>query len=291
MGCLLSWYLVCRMRLVLLSERPTTEDLEASGLDITDIRRARGVAELHAFCRAASVGGVSSVAILGDSPHDMVAALEAAETVPTVVYTELDSLDHAKIALSCGATDYVIVGPDPTVLRKAVLLAEHRWLMRRKLEEAACNAERLSGQDALTGLYNRRGAEGLLHRAPRGMPYTAVLIDVDDFKAYNETLGYVAGDETLKSVANVLLGGLRYGDFASRIGGDEFLVVMPGLSDPDTAQGAGARLVEAIGAAGVPVSAGVSVCDFSQLDKVIASTQWALATSKRAGKGRCSSAC
>jgi diguanylate cyclase (GGDEF)-like protein len=84
--------------------------------------------------------------------------------------------------------------------------------------------------DALTGLLNRRGYERLAGRLETGD--VLVLLDLDDFKAVNDTHGHGAGDRVLRSFASVLREQVRASEYAIRLGGDEFLVV---LRDVDTA--------------------------------------------------------
>jgi two-component system cell cycle response regulator len=86
--------------------------------------------------------------------------------------------------------------------------------------------------DALTGLYNRRFAEQRLaaevaRSARKGHPLTVVLLDLDDFKYINDTYGHPAGDLVLQEFAAALNRAIRGGDLAVRMGGDEFLLILP----------------------------------------------------------------
>jgi len=93
--------------------------------------------------------------------------------------------------------------------------------------------EYLSTCDPLTNLFNRRSFDEKLwdeaHRADRqGYPLLLVLLDVDRFKAYNDTFGHQAGDEMLRCVGSILQQFLRQNvDTAFRIGGDEFAIILP----------------------------------------------------------------
>ena len=86
--------------------------------------------------------------------------------------------------------------------------------------------------DALTGLYNRRFAEQRLvdevaRSARKGHPLTVVLLDLDEFKHINDTYGHPAGDLVLQEFAAALNRAIRRGDLAVRMGGDEFLLILP----------------------------------------------------------------
>jgi diguanylate cyclase (GGDEF)-like protein len=86
--------------------------------------------------------------------------------------------------------------------------------------------------DALTGLYNRRFAEQRLaaevaRSGRKGHPLTVVLMDLDDFKHINDTHGHPAGDLVLQLFATALNRAIRQGDLAVRMGGDEFLLILP----------------------------------------------------------------
>jgi diguanylate cyclase (GGDEF)-like protein len=86
--------------------------------------------------------------------------------------------------------------------------------------------------DALTGLYNRRFAEQRLvaevaRSARKGHPLTVVLLDLDEFKHINDTHGHAAGDLVLQEFAAALNRAIRGGDLAVRMGGDEFLLILP----------------------------------------------------------------
>lgn len=110
-------------------------------------------------------------------------------------------------------------------------LAEQLQVMIR-LQTRAEEFHKLATFDALTGLYNRRYAERRLAaeaaRSQRyGRPLTMVAMDLDDFKQINERYGHLAGDQVLKEFASRLNSTIRVSDLAIRMGGDEFVVVLP----------------------------------------------------------------
>lgn len=116
---------------------------------------------------------------------------------------------------------------------------------------AARQLESLANRDGLTDLLNRRSfdrqLEGAFEAAKRAShEFSLLMIDVDYFKAYNDTYGHPAGDEVLRQVAAVLQSGCRIpADIVARYGGEEFAVILPGTSE-DAAHAIALRLLAAV---------------------------------------------
>lgn len=160
----------------------------------------------------------------------------------------------------------------------------------RAVREAAAAAER----DPLTGLLNRAGLAAWQRARRAGEPLAVLALDLDRFKPVNDAHGHAVGDEVLAAVAAALAGAARREDAAVRLGGDEFLLVLP--AGRAAAERAAERLLAAL-ADGIPTSAGVMPVgtsiglalvpeDAPDLAAAIAAADAALYAAKRAGRGR-----
>lgn len=117
------------------------------------------------------------------------------------------------------------------VARQAIRAAAHAERRIVELKQRIADLEALAATDELTGVLNRRGFEGELHRAlaaARRYHEAGVLIyvDLDDFKHINDRYGHAAGDAALRHVARVLTTRVRVTDSVGRLGGDEFAILL-----------------------------------------------------------------
>lgn len=120
----------------------------------------------------------------------------------------------------------------PTELRLAHKIADHLALALSNLRLAQ-ELRAQSIQDPLTGLFNRRYLEATLDRElsqsrRSGSPLSVVAVDADHFKSFNDRFGHDAGDLVLKRLGALMSGTVRTSDIACRLGGEEFLLVLPG---------------------------------------------------------------
>lgn len=157
--------------------------------------------------------------------------------------------------------------------------------------------EELSITDQLTGLYNRRHLGQALttecERARRhGHPVSLLLLDIDHFKAYNDSHGHLAGDEVLRRVGQLLRETVRTGDCAARYGGEEFVVVLPNTGTDgavDLAERLRQRMrEEAFEGGTVTASVGVTQSPTKGFtpESLIAAADEALYRAKREGRDR-----
>jgi len=172
---------------------------------------------------------------------------------------------------------------------------------REELQAANRELERLSVTDALTGLYNRRLLlETMAHEVQRSkrtaQPFSALMLDIDSFKAFNDTHGHQAGDRALVMVAQVIRESVRVLDTVARYGGEEFVVVLP-ETDLAGAADTAERIRSAIessrlslGEKDVSVTLSIGVAEFpadgAAVDLIIGSADQALYRAKEGGRNR-----
>ncbi|HEY0593473.1 MAG TPA: diguanylate cyclase, partial [Thermoanaerobaculia bacterium] len=230
-----------------------------------------------------------------------------APEIPLIVLAREDSA--ADIALEAGAEDVI---PESAVgdriLRRSIrnALQRHRERRRlsdvtRELQEANRRLERMALIDPLTDLLNRRGLQRalteLVERIQRdAIDVAVVLIDIDDFKSVNDTLGHAVGDVALREIARRLRAGVRSTDHVARLGGDEFLLLLP-AADRRELHRIGERLRNAIagiilqnGDVSLPVGASVGALmlttEMPSIDLVLSTAGPLLKQSKGDGKNR-----
>jgi diguanylate cyclase (GGDEF)-like protein len=230
--------------------------------------------------------------------------IEQGGYLPVLALTAQPSFKIA--ALEAGARDFISKPFDLLEVHKRIHNMLEVRLLYKELAQYSRAQQELALHDALTGLPNRRlledRIETALQHASRGHVKAAVMyLDLDGFKAINDTYGHAYGDEILKMVSQRLLANSRKEDTVARLGGDEFVVVLAEIHSLADAQGPAAKLVEALSepffindlTLRLSTSIGISVYpdDAETVESLISIADYALYEAKRSGKNRyCSTA-
>jgi diguanylate cyclase (GGDEF)-like protein len=159
--------------------------------------------------------------------------------LPIIMVTALNEVEDKVKGIEAGADDFIT-----KPLNKMELLARVKSLLRikslqdqlqEKIKQLEIAKERLSElavTDGLTGMYNYRFFKEYLYREIRRASrfhlfISLVMLDIDYFKNYNDAHGHLAGDEILKTLAQLMVANVRSIDVAARYGGEEFVLVLP----------------------------------------------------------------
>lgn len=215
--------------------------------------------------------------------------------------------DTAAVALDLGASDLLPLDlgtserADEAVLRLRAQLARKRVADRKR--ESVADGLRLAVTDPLTGLYNRRYAMPHLARIAErarqtGRSFAVMVLDLDRFKAINDTYGHAAGDCVLVKIAHRLGTNLREVDLLARIGGEEFLIALPDTT-PEAAQIAADRIRRLVqdrpaslgaGCGTIPVTVSIGLAmggpDHEPVEDLVARADQALLGAKVQGRNR-----
>jgi diguanylate cyclase (GGDEF)-like protein len=174
--------------------------------------------------------------------------------------------------------------------------------MAEKLAKSQRALEDLSVQDGLTGLFNyrefhRRLTEEVERSRRYGRPFSLLILDIDDFKAVNDTYGHLAGDEALRELAALIRRAVRPVDEVARYGGEEFAILLPETPGPG-AFAMAERIRDVVAAHPIPIAAGRTVVltvsigtatypeNADAEEGLIAAADQALYTAKNGGRNR-----
>ncbi|HEY0795312.1 MAG TPA: GGDEF domain-containing protein [Acidisarcina sp.] len=213
--------------------------------------RILGICSVQLDVERSSRGGVAiprSLRVLLRSPEDVLVLQKPSWWTPS----------HALVVLAVALTGTLGVLCWVVVLRKRVRESEEKF-------------RHMAQHDALTGLATRRVLHDRLNvaleRAARYSTGLAVLmLDLDRFKAINDTYGHHAGDETLRLTAQRITSVVRKSDTVARMGGDEFVVLLPDVENAEEAEKIAAKVVAALSVPvllegrEIPVSVSVGIC-------------------------------
>lgn len=235
------------------------------------------------------------------------------EWIPIIFLSANSEESYLAEGIDAGGDDYLVKPVKPVVLQAKIRAMERISIMRKDLkianEELAIaneELERISYMDGLTSTMNRRGFDRHLQlewkRACRDNNHLGLLmIDIDQFKKYNDTYGHLAGDDCLRNVADVLRSCLlRPADLLARYGGEEFVVLLPD-TDAQGAKEVADRMRNAVYAKRiehksasehqfVSISIGINstnICSTKRVLELLNCTDEALYNAKHAGRNCC----
>ena len=208
-------------------------------------------------CRRVEAGGVDLVLLDlclpdADGLQALTRLQHCMSEIPVIVLTSRSDEELSLAALNVGAEDYLVKTfiDQRTLIRTIRYALERHHIVRdlasvtRELQFANSALEKLTLLDPLTDLLNRRGLQQALSREIRRVErdnthVLVLLVDVDDFKKVNDSFGHAVGDIALREIASRLRKCVRTEDYVCRIGGDEFLLLLPD-ADPEE----GVRIAE-----------------------------------------------
>ncbi len=168
-----------------------------------------------------------------------------------------------------------------------------------QIEKLQVELQEQAIRDALTGLYNRRFLEETLPReiarASRDvLPLSVIFVDLDHFKAINDTYGHAAGDQVLQAVGQFLYKAARASDVVCRYGGEEIVIICPGMSLTTAAHRAEtwrqsiAQLATNVNGTAIPVTISAGIAEFpthgQSMESIVQAADSALYTAKTAGR-------
>lgn len=162
---------------------------------------------------------------------------------PIIFLTASDTPENLVMAIEAGGDDFLAKGISEEVLRAKMKAMGRIAAMRHLLSVANRKLEQLASLDGLTGLLNRRSMDLNVDSAweacaRKRQPFGLLMLDVDNFKKYNDHYGHMLGDDCLRTLAKAISdsvamansSGMTKGAFAARYGGEEFAIVIPGAS-------------------------------------------------------------
>lgn len=229
----------------------------------------------------------------------------------TILLTSKAHREDRLEALQAGADDFLTKPLDQVELAARLTVAKRILSIQQELRDRAIQLERLRAElenrnfqlselattDGLTMLKNHRHFREVLEGSfalavRRSLPLSIVLLDVDQFKLFNDSFGHPAGDEVLVKVARALDGNARHHDLVARYGGEEFVLLLP-ATDSDAARVIADRLREAVEAGPWPhrtitASFGISTILPTTLapSQLVDEADKALYHSKQSGRNR-----
>ncbi|WP_439576169.1 PleD family two-component system response regulator [Phreatobacter sp.] len=224
-------------RILLVDDRPSSHERIVGGLrseQSVDVETR----PQEALFRAAEGSYDLVMVSLGLADFDplrlcsQIRSLDRTRSLPILVIAEPEDDARLLRGLDIGVNDYLLRPIDRNELCARVRTQVRRKRYTDRLRDNVLQSMEMAVTDGLTGLHNRRYMENHLatlleQAAMRGKPLSVLMLDIDYFKSVNDTYGHDAGDDVLREFAQRLKRNVRGIDLACRLGGEEFVVVMP----------------------------------------------------------------
>ncbi len=206
---------------------------------------------------------------------EILRGIEKTKNIPIIFVTAISKeLKSIFKGYEVGAVDYLSKPIDPIILRSKARIFKELYLQKKMIERQVVELqnqlneliriqlekdefENMSIEDELTKIYNRRGLDRFLNMQWSGclrsdLPYSVLILDIDEFKNYNDNYGHLKGDVIIEAIAKSIEKSVfRPEDIVGRYGGDEFLVLMPN-SNLDGAETIAKRILENVRALRIP---------------------------------------
>jgi two-component system cell cycle response regulator len=235
-----------RGRLLLVDEqRNSSERIVGAVRPYHDVTLATDPTEALAMAREEAIDLM--IVSLGSGAFDglrlcsQVRSHQRTRILPILLIADADDRPKVLRGLELGVNDYLTRPIDRNELLARVSTNVRQKRYADRLRQSVQQSIEMALYDALTGLNNRRSLERRLPAMieiarQRGAPLTMMVLDIDHFKRVNDTYGHDVGDLVLKGFAAQLLETVRSGDLICRLGGEEFVVAMPGVDAAEAAR-------------------------------------------------------
>jgi two-component system, cell cycle response regulator len=270
--------------------------LSAAGHDVTAVASGE---EALARCS----GGGEDVAVIDGAVRplatgDLVAALkadpQAFATALVLIEPAHPDAPAAAAALGAGVQDFLVEPVGEGELLARVMAAGRTKQLQQELVAQGRRLEALIREDPLTGLSNRRfiltQLSGMVSGARRhGRPLSIAIVDLDHFKSVNDQHGHQVGDEVLTAAVGAMRRRLRAEDQLGRLGGEEFLVLLPDTDKPAAAivaESLRQEIAHAPASVAITASAGVATWEGEAPEELLRRADQALYGAKRGGRDR-----
>jgi two-component system cell cycle response regulator len=301
--------IVAPARILLVDTRDSSADRVAAALaNTSDITRVSNPTQTVSSIAAATQPFELIIVSMEDDKFDglrlcsQLRSFEATRQTPILILIDPNEQPRLLRGLDMGVNDYVIRPLDRQELQARVATQIKRYRYTEQLRTSVRASMELAITDPLTGLFNRRYLETHLtnlieHFSNRGKHLSILAVDVDFFKAINDTHGHDAGDKVLQELALRIKESTRSIDLCCRTGGEEFILVLP-TTEKAAAVIIAERLRKYVAArsfvagpkSGIPVTISIGVASLAEnndtFEKLLKRADEALYAAKREGRNR-----